>query len=95
MPPRHEPAAAAPATISVSCRLFARYAEILGREECRLTLPMPATVADAVRQLRRTLPQGSRLPEQPLAAVNRAHARPETLLADGDEVALLPPLAGG
>ncbi len=82
-------------TISVSCRLFARYAEALGRDECRLILPAPATVADAVHQLRHTLTGGEQLPERPLAAVNREHASPETPLADGDELALLPPLAGG
>ena len=28
-------------------------------------------------------------------AVNREYARPETMLHDGDEVALLPPVSGG
>jgi molybdopterin synthase catalytic subunit len=87
-------AAAAPATISVTCRLFARYAEALGRDELQLDLAAGATVADAVHELRRGA-AGGVVPERPLAAVNREHAAPDTPLRDGDEVALLPPLAGG
>jgi molybdopterin converting factor small subunit len=41
------------------------------------------------------LPGGARLPERPLVAVNRRHARLDAVLVEGDEVALLPPMAGG
>jgi molybdopterin converting factor small subunit len=87
--------AAATATITVHCRFFARYADALGRDEMALEMPDGATVADAVGRLRDTLPKADLLPERPLAAVNREHAAPDTPLADGDEMALLPPLAGG
>ena len=87
--------AAATATITVHCRFFALYADVLGRDELELEVPDGATVADAVGQLRAHLSKGELLPERPLAAVNRAHAAPDTPLADGDEMALLPPLAGG
>ena len=87
--------AATTATITVHCRFFARYAEALGRDELALEVPDGTTVADAVRRLRANLPKGELLPERPVAAVNREHAAPDTRLADGDEMALLPPLAGG
>jgi molybdopterin converting factor small subunit len=48
-----------------------------------------------VALLRRRIPHGESLPEQPLAAVNQEHALPDQPLADGDDLALLPPLAGG
>ncbi len=73
---------------------FARYAELVGRANAEVTLSLPATVADVVRWAR-ALPGGVEIPERPLAAVNLRHARLDTPLADGDEVALLPPLAGG
>jgi molybdopterin converting factor small subunit len=38
---------------------------------------------------------GDRLPPDPLAAVNRVHAFADHPVEDGDEVAFLPPLAGG
>ncbi len=92
---RADQLAAAPTTITVECRFFARYAEVLGRDTLSLDLPEPATVADAVRALRGALPGGDILPEHPLAAVNREHTPPSGRLAHGDELAFLPPLAGG
>jgi len=82
-------------TVRVRCRLFARYAEVTGEEVVEVTVPAPATVADVVRQLRAQVAQGHHLPEHPLVARNREHALPRDAVADGDELALLPPLAGG
>lgn len=81
-------------TIAVRVLLFASYAEVVGRESMTLTLPTPATVASVLEQLR-ALPGGHRLPARPLCAINLAHARLDASLADGDEVAILPPMAGG
>lgn len=79
----------------VRLRLFARYADLVGREEMDLDLPLPATVADVVRRAKDEWPAARQLPERPLAAVNLQHVRLEAMVRDGDEVALLPPLAGG
>jgi molybdopterin synthase catalytic subunit len=81
--------------IRVRCRLFARYAEVTGKEEVVVDVPAPATVADAIAVLRTRLAEGHRLPDRPLVARNRAHALLTDPVADGDELALLPPLAGG
>jgi molybdopterin synthase sulfur carrier subunit len=43
----------------------------------------------------RALPGGERLPPKPLCAVNLSQVRLDTPLNTGDELALLPPLAGG
>ncbi len=83
------------ATVTVTVRAFARYAEILGLESTTLELTDPATVADAVKLLRESLPSGHLLPDRPLVAVNAEHALADAPLRDGDELALLPPLAGG
>jgi molybdopterin synthase sulfur carrier subunit len=79
----------------VRLKFFARYAELVGREDAELSVPFPATVADVVRQLRHELPGAGQIPERPLAAVNLRHARLDAPVHEGDEVALLPPLAGG
>lgn len=81
--------------MQVRCRLFARYAEVLGTDEVTLELPGAPVVADAVARLRRELTNGHLLPERPLVALNREHVLPSRPLRDGDELALLPPLAGG
>jgi len=74
--------------------LFARYAEVFGADVIDLSLPLPATVADVVGRLR-DHPGGAELPSRVLCAVNRRQAGPECPVEPGDEVALLPPLAGG
>jgi molybdopterin converting factor small subunit len=81
--------------VRVRCRLFARYAEVVGREEVVLELPPDAVVADAVAALRASVPGGQLLPARPLVAVNLQQVLPADRLHDGDELALLPPLAGG
>jgi molybdopterin converting factor small subunit len=86
--------AAAPATVTVHLLLFASYAETLGFGALELTVPAPATVGAVIEQLR-AMPGGSRLPPKPLCARNLAHALADDPVADGDEVAVLPPLAGG
>ncbi len=83
-----------PTTVSVRALLFASYAEVVGRGVVALTLTAPATVRSALQQLR-ALPGGHRLPERPMVAVNRIHASLDTPLSANDEVAILPPLAGG
>lgn len=82
-------------TIRVAIKLFAQYAELVGLPQLELELPQGATVADAVAVLRAQVPAAAQLPERPLAARNLTHVLSTQPLADGDELALLPPLAGG
>jgi molybdopterin converting factor subunit 1 len=74
--------------------LFATYRDMAGTESIELDLPPGATAADLVRRLRAN-PGLERLPAEPALAVNEEYAPLTTRLADGDEVALLPPVAGG
>ena len=73
---------------------FALYRDLAGTDELELELPAGATAADLVTRLR-TRPGLDRLPAEPALAVNREYAAARTPLSDGDEVALLPPVAGG
>lgn len=75
--------------------LFAAYADLVGRERVELSLPGPATVRDLLERLRQELPAASGLPARPLVAVNLVHAHLDSPVRDGDEIALLPPMAGG
>jgi molybdopterin converting factor subunit 1 len=72
---------------------FASYAEALGCGEHDVELPTGATVADCVAEIRTAT--GSGVPPAPLVAVNRRYARADRVLVEGDEVALIPPVAGG
>jgi molybdopterin converting factor small subunit len=80
--------------ITVRLRLFASYAEAAGREEMALVLEGGATAADALARLRRE-PWAERLPPNPAVAVNRRYAGRDVPLRDGDELAIIPPVAGG
>ncbi|MEX0691016.1 MAG: MoaD/ThiS family protein [Gemmatimonadales bacterium] len=82
-------------TLTIHCRFFARYAELLGCERVDVPVPNGATVADLVARVRASVPSGDRLPVHLMAAVNRTHVPSGHSLTDGDEVAFLPPLAGG
>jgi molybdopterin converting factor small subunit len=81
-------------TITVRVLLFASYAEALGLDLLEVSLDGGATVGDAVERVR-SLPGGKSVPAKPLCAVNLSQAGLDTQLATGDELALLPPLAGG
>jgi len=80
---------------NVTVLFFARYAELAGCASAAVAVPSPATVADVLRRVRETVPGARALPERPLAAVNLRQVKLTAAVADGDEVALLPPVAGG
>ncbi|HYR47102.1 MAG TPA: MoaD/ThiS family protein [Thermoanaerobaculia bacterium] len=74
---------------------FASFREAAGQDEERRELPEGTRVSDLWLTLRGEIPLFGRYPAMPPAAVNREYAGPETILHDGDEVAFLPPVAGG
>jgi molybdopterin synthase catalytic subunit len=76
--------------VRVTIRLFAGLREQAGTGRREVDLPDGATVADVWAALDLgTEPPGL------LYAVNRAYSEPDRRLADGDEVALIPPVSGG
>lgn len=80
--------------MSITVLLFASYADALGSASVSLELPAGATVSDVVAELA-SRPGGGTLPARPLVAVNQRYAAPLTPVHPGDEVALIPPVAGG
>lgn len=82
--------------IVVRVRLFAILREHSRRNEVVLRLSSGATVADALGALAEIEPLGELLPRLRVQmAVNRDYATAETVLAAGDELALIPPVSGG
>ena len=81
-------------TLTVRVLLFGSYAETLHFDSADLSFDSPAKVGDVLERLR-ALPGGERLPPKPMCALNLTHVRPDAPLSGGDELAILPPLAGG
>ncbi len=79
---------------TVTVQLFASYAESFGGPTLELPLKSGSTVADLVNHLR-LLPGASILPDSPRVAVNRKFASADQLVDARDEIALIPPVAGG
>ncbi|HEY0529573.1 MAG TPA: MoaD/ThiS family protein [Gemmatimonadaceae bacterium] len=78
----------------VTVQLFASYAEVLGAPQIEIVLPPRARVADVVAAVR-SLPGAQSLPPNPRVAVNQRFAEPDVAVSAADEIALIPPVAGG
>ncbi|HYH92027.1 MAG TPA: molybdenum cofactor biosynthesis protein MoaE [Candidatus Saccharimonadales bacterium] len=83
----------------IRVRLFAIQRELAGTREVRLDLPIggagSVTVADAWDALVTRFPVLAPGRSSVRFARNGAYADPETTLADGDELAIIPPVSGG
>ncbi len=79
----------------IRVRLFAVQREIAGTREVGLDLPATATVGDAWVGLVALHPALGPGRASVRFARNGAYAEASTVLADGDEVAMIPPVSGG
>lgn len=75
--------------------LFALYRDLTGVSEETVQVADGATAASALAELRARDARFRVLPEKPVVAINREYALLDASLHDGDELALLPPVAGG
>jgi molybdopterin converting factor subunit 1 len=80
--------------MTVTVLLFASYADALGTASLDVELPRDSTVRDLVDVVR-ARPGAERLPAAPLVAVNLQYATASDVVREGDEIALIPPVAGG
>jgi molybdopterin converting factor subunit 1 len=82
------------APMTVAVLLFASYADVLGGDRLTVDLPAGSSVRDLLDRVR-ALPGAERLPPSPMVAVNQRYATIQQRLAAGDEIAIIPPVAGG
>ena len=83
-------------TVTVRVRAFARMRELLGEGEFDLVLPDGATLVDCWEALRaRNRKIDALAPVTRIARNGRVAALLEERIAEGDEIALLPPVGGG
>jgi molybdopterin converting factor subunit 1 len=80
--------------MTVTLLLFASYADAFGASSLDMELPRESTVGELLEAIR-SRPGAERLPPRPLVAVNQTYAALDSVVHDGDEIALIPPVAGG
>jgi len=81
--------------MTVHLRFFASLRERLKASAAERTLPDGATVGELWTALCRERPDLEPLSKSISFAVNREYVERDHRLADGDEVALIPPVSGG
>jgi molybdenum cofactor biosynthesis protein MoaC len=82
--------------MEVDVRLFAVFRERAGRDRLSLELPEGANVAEAIEALGRLPELEELIAAMPVrAALNREYVGDDARLAEGDELALIPPVSGG
>jgi len=93
VPPDFRAGTGYPDGMTLDVLLFASYADAFGATSLRVELPEGATVEALLGSVRALRPEAP-LPRA-LIAVNQEYATPGQQLREGDEVALIPPVAGG
>jgi molybdopterin synthase catalytic subunit len=81
--------------MTVVVKLFASYREAVGARQLSMELPDGTSVGQLLAALAERHPALRPLSGSATFAVNRRYVLPDERLADGDEVVLLPPIAGG
>ncbi len=79
----------------VTVRLFARLREITGAGELTRDMPPGTTIGAVWRQLAGEFPALAPYERSISSALNLDYARMDQEIADGDEIAFLPPVSGG
>jgi molybdopterin synthase sulfur carrier subunit len=83
------------ASVNVTVKLFAAYQEAYGVSELKLSFSEKISVQTVLNYVLREHPELEQWRSLTRFGVNLQFAEPDTLLQDGDEVVLLPPVSGG
>lgn len=81
--------------MKVRLLFFAVLRDIAGADARELVLAEGTTARDVWQSLRSEFAKLTDYVQPPMIAVNEAYAEPETVLREGDELAFIPPVAGG
>lgn len=81
--------------VRIRLLFFAVLRDIAGSDHQELVLAEGTRARDVWESLRSTHARLADYVQPPMIAINETYASPETLLRDGDELAFIPPVAGG
>ena len=81
--------------ITITVKLFAIYQEVFGVKEIVMKFPQSTPVFAVCERLVADCPQLSDWRNLTRFGVNLKFVDPDTVMQDGDEVVLIPPVSGG
>jgi molybdopterin converting factor subunit 1 len=81
--------------MKVRLLFFAVLRDIAGADEWELTLADGTTAAEVWQGLRSSYGKLADYTQPPMIAINETYATPDAVLGEGDELAFIPPVAGG
>jgi molybdopterin synthase sulfur carrier subunit len=81
--------------MTIFVKLFAIYQEIYGLPELKMDLPERTTVSEVLDQMIAQYPQLEQWRSLTRFGVNLQFVEGDTVLRDGDELVLIPPVSGG
>ncbi len=82
-------------TINITLKLFAVYQEALGVPEKEMQLPAGTTVGEVRDRIIQAHPVLARWKDLTRFGLNLQFVNADTLLKQGDELVLIPPVSGG
>ena len=81
--------------MKIKVKAFASVREALGFDEKELTVSEGITVKDVIRQITRSYQPARDREIILLFSINEEYCQDDTLLSDGDRLAIFPPVSGG
>lgn len=81
--------------ITITVKLFAAFGEAYGVSELTVELPPQTPVSQVLESSIAQYPQLEQWRDRTRFGLNMEFVSPDTILQDGDEVVLIPPVSGG
>lgn len=81
----------------VMIKFFAVMKKLVGRESMEIKIDSPTTLRDILNQVEKDIPKIREIIKEgrSLISINQEMADENTIVNSGDEIAILPPFAGG
>jgi molybdopterin converting factor subunit 1 len=82
-------------TLRIRLKFFALFKEVAGCDRVDKDIKSGWTVKDLVQDVLEEFPGLKKYEDDIIVSVNRSYSPEDTVLEDGDEVAIFPPVGGG